>query len=480
MEERGDAGGKKAVGDEATPAGALHGFDFGQVARHVAFAAVVGAVGAGASIVLSLAVDFAGRLSGRFPWLLFALPVLGIASILLYRLLRLPVDLATDTVVGNMRKNRRVPAALTPGILLGTCLTVAGGGSVGKEAAVMQMGASLGSTVGRPFRLRAIRRRRQGEGELEGYAAACGMAAAFSALFFAPIGSTVFVLELMRFKGPVVRHAATMLLASFVAFAIARPIGIGDVIPKVALPALSWDTAAACLVVGLACAGAGALFAAALNVLRRLMRRRVGRPVLAVLAGGLLIAGLVLALSWQRFEGTGMPLLQGALAGTAGSGDFAVKALLTVLALGFGFKGGEIMPMFTIGALLGCALGQLTGASAPFLAAVGMAAFFAAASRCPFAAFLMGAEIFGLSAVPFLAVGVAAAYLGSRDFGVFGRGLVGHLVRLRERTYALALRHEDDLPLLRHEGREPAPQSQGDGAGVQQREDGGRTAAPRR
>ena len=99
MEERGDAGGKKAVGDEATPAGALHGFDFGQVARHVAFAAVVGAVGAGASIVLSLAVDFAGRLSGRFPWLLLALPVLGIASILLYRLLRLPVDLATDTVV---------------------------------------------------------------------------------------------------------------------------------------------------------------------------------------------------------------------------------------------------------------------------------------------------------------------------------------------------------------------------------------------
>ena len=151
---------------------------------------------------ISLAVDFAGRLSGRFPWLLFALPVLGIASILLYRLLRLPVDLATDTVVGNMRKNRRVPAALTPGILLGTCLTVAGGGSVGKEAAVMQMGASLGSTVGRPFRLRAIRRQRQGEGELEGYAAACGMAAAFSALFFAPIGSTVFVLGAHAVQGP--------------------------------------------------------------------------------------------------------------------------------------------------------------------------------------------------------------------------------------------------------------------------------------
>lgn len=413
------------------------GFDGRQIARHIVFAVIIGAVGAGASIVLSLAVDFAGNLSQRFPWLLFALPVLGVLSLLLYKLLKLPVSLATDTVVDDMRANRRVPAALTPGILAGTCLTVVGGGSVGKEAAVMQMGASLGATIGRPFKLYAIRRERRGEGLLEGYAAACGMAAAFSALFFAPLGSTMFVLELVRFKGSVARHAATMLLASLVACAIAKPIGIGDAISPVTMPVLSWEALAACLVVGLACAGAGALFAAGLTGTRRLMRRRIGKPLVAVVVGGLVIVVLVLALSWQRFEGTGATLLQGALAGQAGSGDFAIKALLTVLALGFGFKGGEIMPMFTIGALLGCALGQLAGVSAPFLAAVGMVSFFAAASRCPFAAFLMGAEIFGLAAVPFVAVGVAAAYLGSRDFGVFGRGLVSHLVHLRARARAL-------------------------------------------
>ena len=429
------AGGPAAADGGAPPD--AHGLDGAQIARHIAFAVVIGAVGAGASILLSLAVDFASGLAGRFPWLLFALPALGVLSLLLYRLLKLPVSLATDTVVADMRANRRVPAALTPGILAGTCLTVAGGGSVGKEAAVMQMGASLGATVGRPFKLYSVRRERRGEGLLEGYAAACGMAAAFSALFFAPLGSTMFVLELVRFKGSVARHAATMLLASFVAYAIAKPIGIGDAIPTVAMPALSWEAAAECLVVGLACAGAGALFAAGLTGVRQLMRRRIGKPLLAVAAGGLVIVALVLACSWQAFEGTGMPLLEGALAGHAGSGDFAVKALLTVLALGFGFKGGEIMPMFTIGALLGCALGQLAGASAPFLAAVGMVAFFAAASRCPFAAFLMGAEIFGLAAVPFVAVGVGAAYLGSRDFGVFGHGLASHVARLRKEAHAL-------------------------------------------
>ena len=129
-----------------------------------------------------------------------------------------------------------------------------------------------------------------------------------------------------------------------------------------------------------------------------------------------------------------MPLLRGALAGHAGGADFAVKAGLTVLALGFGLKGGEIMPMFTIGALLGCALGELTAAAAPFSAALGLAAFFGAASRCPLAALLMGAEIFGLAAAPYLALAVAVAYAGSRDVGVFGHGTVSELARLRARA----------------------------------------------
>lgn len=403
--------------------------DFGQVMRHTAFALAMGVAGAVASIVLSLSVDFAGGLIARFPWLLLALPLLGLASVGLYCLLQLPVNLATDTVVRNLRKNERVPAALAPGILLGTFLSVLGGASVGKESAVLQMGASIGSALGRLFNLAPVR------GGLRslphGYAAACGMAAAFSALFFAPLGSTMFVLELARFDRAVARHVPSMLAAAFVAFAIARATGIGDVIPRVVIPEASWPLVAQSLLVGLCCAVAGFLFAGALRFARQAVRRRLRRPALAVIAGGLLFAGFVLAFGWQEFEGTGMSLLVGALAGSAGPLDFAIKALLTVLALGFGFKGGEIMPMFTVGALLGCALGHVTGVSAGFSAALGMAAFFAAASRCPLAALLMGAEIFGWAALPFLLVAVGAAYAGSLDVGVFGRGAASHVAHVR-------------------------------------------------
>ena len=231
---------------------------------------------------------------------------------------------------------------------------------------------------------------------------------------------------------PIPIYPATGKLTSW---AIARAVGIGDHIPRVALPGLSWAVAAHCLLVGLCCAVGGALFAACLRALRRAWRRRAkARPFALVAVGGLAFAGIVLACGWQAFQGTGMGLLRGALAGSAAPADFAVKAGLTVLVLGFGFKGGEIMPMFSIGALLGCSLGLATGAPAGFSAALGMAAFFAAAGRCPLTALLMGAEIFGWLALPFLLIAVAAAYAGSYDVGVFGRGAASELARVRRRA----------------------------------------------
>lgn len=317
--------------------------------------------------MLTLSTGFAQSLPARFPWLLLALPVLGALSVGLYRLLRLPAALTTEGVVDELRAGRRVPGSLTVGILGGSCLTLLGGGSVGMEAGALQMGASTGSVLGRAFKLPPARGR---DGASDGYPGAIGMAAAFSALFFAPLGSCMFVLELVRFDRAVLRHAPAMLAAALVAYAIARAVGIGDHIPRVALPGLSWAVAAHCLLVGLCCAVGGALFAACLRALRRAWRRRAkARPFALVAVGGLAFAGIVLACGWQAFQGTGMGLLRGALAGSAAPADFAVKAGLTVLVLGFGFKGGEIMPMFSIGALLGCSLGLATGAPAGFSAA---------------------------------------------------------------------------------------------------------------
>lgn len=166
----------------------LPALDKGQIVRHALFAAAMGVVGAGASILLCICIDAAYKVNQAYPWTLFLLPILGIASIFLYKALNLNVYLATGEVIDSMRKNKVISAFLAPGILLGTCLSVLGGGSVGKESAALQMGASLGETISKPFKLKAIRIQTQDDVQ-HGYAAATGMAATFSALFFAPLGS---------------------------------------------------------------------------------------------------------------------------------------------------------------------------------------------------------------------------------------------------------------------------------------------------
>ncbi|MCI8469141.1 MAG: chloride channel protein [Eggerthellaceae bacterium] len=392
-----------------------------QVVAHALFAVAIGVVGAAASVVLCLCVGVAYDAYLACWPLIFALPLLGVASLLVYRAWHLPLDMTTHKVVGLIRADREVSPWLAPGILIGTCLSILGGASVGKEAGALHMGASLGDLVARPFKLKPVHRADEGE-PMTGYAAACGMAAAFSALFFAPLGSAMFVLELARFKKNVARHLPSLLLGCFVAFLIASAVGIGDVIPRVAIPAMSWRLVGQCAVIGVACGVVGTLFIKAIDWLERNTVRYCRSYYFWVVVGGLLIAGLTLAFGWQEFGGTGGNLLARALDGTSADLDFAVKALVTVLALGLWFKGGEIMPTFTIGALLGASCTVMTGGDPGCSAAVGLVAFFAAMSRCPLAAFLMGCEIFGWAAAPLFAVAVAVSFPFGGGVGMYGRG----------------------------------------------------------
>lgn len=395
--------------------------DKGQIVRHALFAIVMGFVGAGASILLCICIDAAYHVNQAYPWTLFLLPLLGIGSIFLYKALKLNVYLTTGHVIDSMRKNRVVSAFLAPGILLGTCLSVLGGGSVGKESAALQMGASLGETIGKPFKLKAVRIHAQHNVQY-GYAAATGMAATFSALFFAPLGSAFFVWELSRFKGSITRHFPSLLLACFIAAGISKAVGIGDIIPQAPIPDLDIHSIFMAVLVSIICGVAGALFGTILRKTQHINERWVKNPYLSILIGGGVFIALVYCNNWTAFEGMGGNLLALAIAGTAGTWDFAIKALLTVIALGFCYKGGEIMPMFTIGTLLGCTLGDIIGISPAFSAALGMATFFCGATRCPLAAFFIGAETFGFGSVPYLAVGVFCAYAASFDFGIYGHG----------------------------------------------------------
>lgn len=402
----------------------------GQLARHAAFALAAGTAGALAASLATLALDAASALSARFPWLLFALPLLGAASIGLFKLLGLPLGAQPGSVVEDVRDDGRVPLALAPAALAGTLFTVAGGGSAGATATSLAMSSSAASELGRLARVEPLAAS-GAQAPRRGWTAACGMAAAFSALFGAPLAGAAFALELVRFDGAVARHLPAVLTASLAAWLVSLPLAGGYALPAAAPPDASWRAGALCLLVGLASAAAGTVFGWSLRALRRAFGRARAHPALVAAAGGALICALVLAFGWQRFEGSGLALLADAFAGDAGPFDFAVKALLTVVTLGFGFKGGEVMPALSVGALLGASCAGLIGAAPPFAAAMGAAAFLAAAARCPLAAVLLAGEAFGWAAAPWAALAVLPAYLGSADVGMFGCGITAWRTRSR-------------------------------------------------
>lgn len=408
---------------------AFHATDTRQMVRHVAFAIVMGCVGAAASIVLCLCVNGTLSVFYSYPWLAAILPLSGLASLALYRGLKLDLDLTTHKVVHYMRSNQPISPKLTPGILFGTCLSVLGGASVGKEAGALQMGASLGNLVARPFKLNKILTFEK-DRPLFDYTAAVGMAATFSALFFSPLGATFLVLELCRYRMTISRHVLTILLASLVGAAIARPIGIGDVLPTIAFPGYDWPYLGKSLIVGVCCALIGAVYAFGIDWFQRHTIAIKKNYWLWVVVGGCIIAAIMLGFSLSEYGGAGIDLLRLAFKGEQPDWAFAIKAVLVVLALGFWFRGGEIMPTLVTGSLVGAACCAMTGVDNGFSAALGVLAFFTAVIRAPLASFFMGCEFFGWQMAPYIAVAVLIAYSIGGDMGIYGLGVASSAQRL--------------------------------------------------
>lgn len=411
-----------------------HKIDKVELLKHLAFIVCVGIISACVSIILCLCVNFAYHINQTYAWTLFLLPLLGVLSLALYKVFKLPYDYSTDTLVDQMRENDVVSPTLAPGIIIGTCLSILGGGAVGKESSAFQAGASVSESLGRAFKLKNCFVDKQ-DRELYGYAALMGMSATFSALFFAPLGAVFMVLELTRFRNLSLPRFIAMIVSAFIAASIAYPFGIGDIIPHVTVLDMTPELALYTGIVGIVCGILGGVFGRALRFTRKLLKAHFNKPYVTVIVSSLVIVCLVYAFGLYDFEGSGMNLLKHALAGSIGTYDFAIKAGLVFMALAFGLKGGEIMPTLAIGGLTGCSVGQLIGIDAAFAGALGVITFYVGMSRCPIAGFFLGCEVFGWDIAPFLAIGVICALVGNRDYGYYGHGL------LAEAHRQLAARH---------------------------------------
>ena len=374
-------------------------------------AAAVGLVCGGVGTAFHLSVEAVTELRGEHGWILWLLPLAGLVIVALYKGTRCE-GMGTNNVIRAVQSGEAVSPLLVPAIFLGTVLTHLCGGSAGREGAALQMGGSIGYNVGRLFRLSDHDRRT---------ATVCGMAAFFSALFGTPLAATLFAMMVEDVGLTFSVAFVPGFLAALVAYGVSLACGIFPTRFALAdAPALTADAVLKVMVLGAACAVVSRLFCGLLHFTEHELPKRLPNPWVRAAVGGIAVVALSYLMGVGRYNGAGMGVIAAAVEqGEALPWDFLCKALLTAVTLASGFKGGEVVPSFYIGATFGCAVGPLLGLPAGFSAAVGLVAVFCGATNTLIPSILMAYELFQGEGLELVALGCGVCYMLSGYHGLY-------------------------------------------------------------
>ncbi len=375
-------------------------------ARRTALSVLIGLLCGGLGGVFHYVVDLSSGMFHAHGWLLYLLPLAGMAIVWLYHRAGIFQDKGANLVLASLRTGETVPARVAPLIFAGTVLTQLCGGSAGREGAALQIGAGTATCFNRVFHL---------EGKSANRMTMCGMSALFAAVFGTPITAALFSMEVSAVG--VLHYAALYpcLVSSITAWEVSRYMGTAGVtMPAIPLPSPDVGTLFRVLALTLACAVVSILFLEVMHLAGRLYRRFFdGKPYRRAAVGGMLVAAATVLLGTRDYNGAGMEVAVAAVGGQAASWAFLLKILLTALTIGAGYKGGEIVPAFFIGATFGCVAGPWLGLDPGLAAAIGLIALFCSVVNCPVASMLLSVELFGGTRLWMFAVVCGVSYLMS-------------------------------------------------------------------
>ncbi len=396
-------------------------------------ALIVGSVCGVVGVAFHHLVEEATHLRQQHGWLLWLLPLGGVTIVFLYRRCGVPRDRGTNLVIESVRSGEKLPLVMAPLIFVSSVITHLLGGSAGREGAALQIGGSIGAWMGRRVKLSPPDLR---------VMTMCGMSAVFSAVFGTPITAAVFALEVVNVGLFYYAAMAPCLMAAAVSFGVALALGVapvGFVVPG--FPALSPMAVAQVVVLGALSALVSILFCQGMHLASSLYQKFFQNPYLRAAVGGCLVVAVSLALGTRDYNGAGMDVITRAINGEAFPVAFLLKLLLTALTLGAGFKGGEIVPSFFVGATFGCVVGPLLGLDPGFAASIGLAAVFCGVVNCPLASLLLCVELFGSGSgvhqLLLYAIACAVSYMLSGYHSLYsGQKFVSSKLRARSRIHA--------------------------------------------
>ncbi len=379
--------------------------------KWTAYACVVGTVMGFVGTLFHLCMEQANDIRMQQGWLIWLLPLGGAAIALIYRICGMEQDQGTNLVITSVRSTEQISIKTAPLIFVSTFLTHLLGGSSGREGAALQMGGSIAYQIGRWIHLDA---------KDERMIVMCGMSAAFSALFGAPLTAAVFSMEVISVG--VMYYAAIVpcVLAAVVGFSIAHGFGIPPTVFSITgIPDLGPISIGQVVLLAALCGGLSVLFCKGLHWTGGMYRKLLPNSIIRAVAGGVLVVALTYLVQTRDYNGAGMNIIQNAMQGQARPEAFILKMLFTALTLGAGFKGGEIVPTFFVGSTFGCVAGGFLGLDPSFGAAIGLVALFCGVVNCPVTSIILSVELFGAEGLLLFAIACAVSYMLSGYYGLY-------------------------------------------------------------